>query len=107
MNLVWGDELDDALRPVIGVTLVATAAGSATWSFMAIWAIEELDAKGKYLGSRLHPPGGLPDMLVKNAASLRRVFFDRERSKSLFTTHGSPGSKSRRSAMVPFASRPL
>ena len=47
MHLVWGDELDDALRPVIGVTLVGMVAGSATWSFMAIWAIEELDAKAE------------------------------------------------------------
>ncbi len=45
MRLVWGDDLDDALRPVLGVTLVSSMAGSATWSFMAIWAIEELDAK--------------------------------------------------------------
>ena len=47
MRLVWGDQLDDALRPVIGVTLVGMVAGSATWSFMAIWAIEELDAKAE------------------------------------------------------------
>jgi MFS family permease len=47
IHLVWGDDLDDALRPVLGVTLVGTAAGSATWSFMAIWAIEELDAKAE------------------------------------------------------------
>ena len=47
MQLIWGDDLDDALRPVLGVTLVSTAAGSATWSFMAIWAIEELDAKAE------------------------------------------------------------
>ena len=45
MRLVWGDELDEALRPVVGVTLVGSAAGSATWSFMAIWAVEELGAK--------------------------------------------------------------
>ena len=45
MHLVWGDDLDDAVRPVLGVTLVSAIAGSATWSFMAIWAIEELDAK--------------------------------------------------------------
>jgi MFS family permease len=45
VRLVWGDDLDDALRPVLGVTLVASIAGSATWSFMAIWAIEELDVK--------------------------------------------------------------
>ena len=47
MQLVWGDELDDALRPVIGVTLAGQAAGSATWSFVAIWAIEELGAKAE------------------------------------------------------------
>ena len=47
VQLVWGDDLDDALRPVLGVTLVSSAAASATWSFMAIWAIEELDAKAE------------------------------------------------------------
>ena len=47
VQLIWGDDLDDALRPVLGVTLVSSAAGSATWSFMAIWAIEELDAKAE------------------------------------------------------------
>jgi MFS family permease len=47
VRLVWGDDLDDALRPVLGVTLVSSVAGSATWSFMAIWAIEELDAKSE------------------------------------------------------------
>jgi MFS family permease len=47
MHLIWDDDLDDALRPVLGVTLVGSAAGSATWSFMAIWAIEELDAKAE------------------------------------------------------------
>lgn len=47
VHLIWGDDLDDALRPVLGVTFVSTAAGSATWSFMAIWAIEELDAKAE------------------------------------------------------------
>jgi MFS family permease len=47
MHLIWGDQLDDALRPVLGVTLVSSAAGSATWSFMAIWAVEELGAKAE------------------------------------------------------------
>ena len=47
MGLVFGDQVDDALRPVLGVTLVGSAAGSATWSFMAIWAVEELDAKAE------------------------------------------------------------
>jgi MFS family permease len=47
VQLIWGDDLDEALRPVLGVTLVSMVAGSATWSFMAIWAIEELDAKAE------------------------------------------------------------
>ena len=47
IDLVWGDDLDDALRPVLGVTLVGSLAGSAMWSFMAIWAIEELGAKAQ------------------------------------------------------------
>jgi MFS family permease len=47
MRLIWGDDLDDALRPVLGVTLAGSAAGSATWSFMAIWAIDELGAKAE------------------------------------------------------------
>ncbi len=45
--LVFGDDLDEALRPVLGVTLVGSAAGSATWTFMAIWAIEEVGAKAE------------------------------------------------------------
>ena len=43
--MIWGDDVDRALRPVLGVTLVSTAAGSTMWSFMAIWAVEELGAK--------------------------------------------------------------
>ncbi len=44
-HAIWGDGVDDALRPVIAVTLVAAAAGSTLWSFMGIWAIDELEAK--------------------------------------------------------------
>src|SRR5262245_25664 len=44
-RMIWGDDVDRALRPVLGVTLVSTAAGSTMWSFMAIWAVEELGAK--------------------------------------------------------------
>ena len=45
VRLVWGDDLDPALRPVVGVTLIGSAAGSAMWTFMSIWAVEELGAK--------------------------------------------------------------
>lgn len=40
--------------------------------------MEERDAAGRYLGSGPQPPDGLPLTLSRNAASLRRVFFDRE-----------------------------
>ena len=42
---IFGDDLDRALRPVLGTTFAASAAGSTMWSFMAIWAVEELGAK--------------------------------------------------------------
>lgn len=44
-TLVWGEEVDRALRPVLLVTLVGSTAGSTMWSFLAIWAVEELGAK--------------------------------------------------------------
>ena len=44
-RMIWGDDVDRALRPVIGTSLVSSAAGSTLWSFMAIWAVEELGAK--------------------------------------------------------------
>jgi MFS family permease len=47
VRLIWGDDLDRPLRPVLGVTLASSAAGSGLWSFMAIWAVEELGAKSQ------------------------------------------------------------
>jgi MFS family permease len=44
-RLVWGDDVDPALRPVLAVTLVGSLAGSTMWSFMAIWAVDELGEK--------------------------------------------------------------
>jgi MFS family permease len=44
-RLIWGDDVDRPLRPVLGITLASRAAGSGLWSFMAIWAVEELGAK--------------------------------------------------------------
>ncbi len=46
-RLIWGDEVDRALRPVLVVSLAASLAGSSLWSFMAIWAVDELDAKAQ------------------------------------------------------------
>ncbi len=46
-HAIWGDEVDSALRPVLIVSLAASMAGSTLWSFMAIWAVDELDAKAQ------------------------------------------------------------
>ena len=40
--------------------------------------VEVRDAADKYRSSGLYPPEGSPDTLSKDAASLRRVFFDRD-----------------------------
>ncbi len=49
-RLVWGGEVDRALRPVLAVSFVGTLSFSAGWSFIGIWAIEHLGASSKQLG---------------------------------------------------------
>lgn len=49
-RLIWGAEVDRALRPVLAIALVAAIAGSTLWSFMGIWAIDELGAEPGQLG---------------------------------------------------------
>ena len=43
-HLIWGDDVDQALRPVLLVSLMGSVAGSSSWSFMGIWAVKELGA---------------------------------------------------------------
>ena len=43
-RLVWGGDVDRALRPVLAVSLVGSIAGASAYPFMAIWAIKELHA---------------------------------------------------------------
>ncbi len=49
-RLIWGGDVDLALRPVLAVSLVGSAAFSAGWSFVGIWAIDELGATKSQLG---------------------------------------------------------
>ena len=48
-RLIWGDDVEPAMRPVIGVGLAGSLAASSLWSFMGIWAIDELDADSSAL----------------------------------------------------------
>jgi predicted MFS family arabinose efflux permease len=50
-RLVWGGEVDRALRPVLAVALAGSIAGSSLFTFIGIWAIRELDASGRQLGT--------------------------------------------------------
>jgi predicted MFS family arabinose efflux permease len=50
-RLVWGPEVDRALRPVLAVSFVGSTAFSAGWSFVGIWAIDELGASKSGLGA--------------------------------------------------------
>jgi MFS family permease len=44
-RLIWGAEVDRALRPLLAVTLATSIAGATWWTFMGIWAIDRLEAK--------------------------------------------------------------
>ena len=48
-RLVWGADVDRALRPVLAVSLAGALAFSSVWSFIGIWAIEELEASSSQL----------------------------------------------------------
>jgi predicted MFS family arabinose efflux permease len=49
-RLIWGDDVDSALRPVLFVSVLGSLAFSSVWSFVGIWAIEALGASAAQLG---------------------------------------------------------
>ncbi len=48
-RLVWGGDVDRAIRPVLVVSLVGSIAGSSAYPFMGIWAIKYLHAPQSHL----------------------------------------------------------
>jgi predicted MFS family arabinose efflux permease len=48
-RLVWGGDVEPALRPVLAVALAGSVAFSAAWTFIGIWAIDELGATNSQL----------------------------------------------------------
>ena len=44
VRLIWGRDLDPALRPVIGVAIGSSVAKATAFTFLGVWAIEQLDA---------------------------------------------------------------
>ena len=49
-RLVWGDDVEPALRPVLAVALAGAVAFSSAWTFIGIWAVDELGASSRELG---------------------------------------------------------
>jgi MFS family permease len=49
-RLIWGGEVDRALRPVLAVSLAGSIAGSSAFTFVGIWAITHLHASQSALG---------------------------------------------------------
>ena len=49
-RLIWGDEVERSLRPLLIVGFAGSLAGSACWTFVGIWAIDQLDASSAQLG---------------------------------------------------------
>src|SRR3954453_23971781 len=43
-HLVWGGDVDRALRPVLAVSLAGLIAGSAAYPFLGVGAVKELEA---------------------------------------------------------------
>ncbi len=52
-RMVWGGDVDHALRPVLAVQLAGSVAGGAAIPFVGIWAIKHLGASQGALGTTL------------------------------------------------------
>jgi predicted MFS family arabinose efflux permease len=50
-RLLWGGDVDRALRPVLAVSLAGSIANSAAYTYLGIWAIKELQAGQGLLGA--------------------------------------------------------
>src|SRR5215204_473649 len=50
LRLIWGDDVERTLRPILIVGFAGSLAGSAAWTFIGIWAVDELDASSAQLG---------------------------------------------------------
>jgi predicted MFS family arabinose efflux permease len=44
VKLVWGGDVDPALRPVLAVSLAGSIAGATAYPFLGVWAVKELGA---------------------------------------------------------------
>ena len=57
-RLVWGSDVDRALRPILAVRLAGSVASSSGYVYLGIWAVHELGASTKEL-SLVFPAGAV------------------------------------------------
>lgn len=50
LRLIFGDDVERALRPVLAVSFMGSLAGSTIFPFLGIWAIKDLGASQRALG---------------------------------------------------------
>jgi MFS family permease len=51
--LIWGDDVEPAIRPLLYVGLAGSLSASSIWTFMGIWAIDKLGASSSSLAVAL------------------------------------------------------
>jgi predicted MFS family arabinose efflux permease len=49
VRLIWGGDVDRALRPVLAVSLAGSIAGASAYPFLGVWAVKELGASQQLL----------------------------------------------------------
>jgi predicted MFS family arabinose efflux permease len=52
-RLIWGDDVEPELRPLLVVGLAGSLGASSLWSFSGIWAVDKLDADSSALAVAL------------------------------------------------------
>jgi MFS family permease len=52
-RLIWGDDVEPEIRPLLFVGLAGSLAASSIWTFMGIWAIDKLGADSSSLAVAL------------------------------------------------------
>jgi MFS family permease len=52
-RLIWGDDVEPAIRGLLAFSFAETLAFASLWTYMAIWAIDELGATNGQLGIAL------------------------------------------------------
>ena len=54
VRLIWGDDVEPEIRPLLYVGLAGSLSASSLWTFMGIWAVDKLGAEGQKRVRAMH-----------------------------------------------------